>query len=109
MDLSQLLEATKDQVTVSRVFGEPFDRDGVTVVPVARIIGGGGGGIGTAGGGDQGEGGGVGFVARPEGVYVIRRDEVHWRPAIDANRLVAASAVVLVVGLLARAMRQRSG
>jgi uncharacterized spore protein YtfJ len=106
MNLNEVIEAAKDQITVSRVFGEPYERDGVTVVPVARIYGGAGGGTGEDGA-QHGEGGGVGFVARPAGVYVIRAGEVSWRPAVDANRVVTAVAVVLVVGALARALSGR--
>jgi uncharacterized spore protein YtfJ len=106
MNLDEVIEAAKDHITVSRVFGEAYARDGVTVVPVARIYGGGGGGSGgdTA---QQGEGGGIGFVARPVGVYVLRDGDVSWRPAVDANRVVTAVAVVLVVGALVRALSGR--
>lgn len=58
------LDAVKDVMTVQRVFGEPTQIDGVTVVPVAVVRGGAGGG---GGGGttpeknEQGEGAGVGF------------------------------------------------
>lgn len=104
MNLSEVVEAARDHITVSRVFGEPYERDGVTVVPVARIYGGGGGATG-GDGAEHGEGGGIGFVARPAGVYVIRDGAVSWRPALDANRLVTAAAVVLVVGALVRSGR----
>ncbi len=106
MNLNGVIQAAKDHITVSRVFGEPYERDGVTVVPVARIYGGGGGGTGHDGA-QHGEGGGIGFVARPAGVYVIRGGDVSWRPAVDANRVVTAVAVVLVVGALARAVSGR--
>ena len=36
--------ALADLLTVRRVFGEPVVRDDVTVIPVARVVGGGGGG-----------------------------------------------------------------
>lgn len=43
MDVQQLLENARDTLTVQRVFGDPYERDGVTVIPVARVQGGGGG------------------------------------------------------------------
>jgi uncharacterized spore protein YtfJ len=49
MNLHEVIEAAKDHITVSRTFGEPCERDGVTVVPVARIYGRGGGGSGEDG------------------------------------------------------------
>jgi uncharacterized spore protein YtfJ len=106
MNLNEVVEAARDHITVSRVFGEAYERDGVTVVPVARVYGGGGGGTGEDGG-SHGEGGGIGFVARPAGVYVIRDGGVSWRPAVDANRVVTAVAVVLVVATLARSLSRR--
>jgi uncharacterized spore protein YtfJ len=36
------LGAVKDTMTVSRVFGESYQVDGVTIVPVATVRGGGG-------------------------------------------------------------------
>jgi uncharacterized spore protein YtfJ len=106
MDLNELLHQVRDQVTVGRVFGEPIDRDGVTVVPVARVLGGGGGGQGSDSA-QQGEGGGFGVVARPAGVYVVRGQQVTFRPAVDADRLVVTAAVVLVAWALASAVRSR--
>ncbi|GIE75318.1 hypothetical protein Aph02nite_12680 [Actinoplanes philippinensis] len=102
--------------TAGRVFGEPIERDGVTVVPVAVIRGGGGGGAGSGSpeGGDkvdgEGSGGGFGFTARPAGVFVIRDGDAHWRPALDVNRIVAGGqllglAAILVIGTALRRRR----
>jgi uncharacterized spore protein YtfJ len=46
VDLNTLLAQARDSLTVKRVFGEPIERDGVTVIPVANVMGafGGGGG-----------------------------------------------------------------
>ena len=49
MQLSSVLDklgAVKDAMAVSRVFGESYQVDGVTIVPVATVRGGGGGGEG---------------------------------------------------------------
>ncbi len=64
MDIQQLLGRATDSVTVKRVFGEPIERDGALLVPVARVrgvVGGGGDGEPDA----EGSGGGFGFTARP--------------------------------------------
>jgi uncharacterized spore protein YtfJ len=53
----RLAEQLGDSVRASAVFGKPVERDGVTVIPVARArfaFGGGGGSDGTG----QGSGGG---------------------------------------------------
>jgi uncharacterized spore protein YtfJ len=46
MDVQEFLGQVGDAVTVKRVFGEPYERDGVTVIPAAVVLGGGGGGGG---------------------------------------------------------------
>ena len=44
MDPRELIKGARDALSVRRVFGEPVERDGVTVIPAATVIGGGGGG-----------------------------------------------------------------
>ena len=44
MQASEILSQARDAMNARRVFGEPIDRGGVTVVPVVRLIGGAGGG-----------------------------------------------------------------
>ena len=46
MSWSQLLDTVRDSMTVRRVFGDPYERDGATVIPAARVRGAGGGGGG---------------------------------------------------------------
>jgi uncharacterized spore protein YtfJ len=93
-DVDQMWKGTRDAVTVKRVYGEPVERDGVTLIPAAVVRGGAGGGGDSQGNG----GGGFGVTARPIGAYVIRNGEVSWRPAVDVNRmllLVAAFAYLI--------------
>lgn len=45
--IQEMVEGLKDNLSVKRVFGEPYEKDGVTVIPVASFGGGGGGGGGT--------------------------------------------------------------
>ena len=103
MKVSEILDKTKDAITVRRVFGDPYEKDGATVIPAAIVAGGsagGGGGEGDDGG--TGEGGGFGMAGRPAGAFVIRDGTVSWQPAIDPNRIVAALALVIVAYLLSR-------
>lgn len=90
-----------DVGTIVSVFGEPYEKNGVTAVAVAAVRGGagGGGGEGPAGEG-KGSGGGFGMSARPVGMFLIRGDELSWRPAIDVNRVVLGSQIVAIVALL---------
>lgn len=120
MDAAALAERVEGALRVNRVFGDPVTADGVTVIPVSQVGGGAGGGSGrdagnggeTASGRHTGEGsgGGLGWTGRPSGVVVLRDGDVRWVPALDVNRLVSATAVVLVaVALTVRAaVRARS-
>jgi uncharacterized spore protein YtfJ len=99
MDLDTLLQGHRDAITVRRIYGDPVERAGVTVVPGAVVMGGTGGG----GDADGDGGGGLGLIGRPVGAWVIRDDEVTWKPALDLNR-VAAFAFLLG---LAFALRRR--
>ena len=105
MDVNELMQQTRDTLTVSRLFGEAYERNGTVVVPVAAVHGGGGGGHGEGGepdrpGSGSGSGGGFGLAARPAGVYVIDGSNVSWRPAVDVNRIVLGGQIVAVVALL---------
>jgi uncharacterized spore protein YtfJ len=105
MDVNELMQQTRDTLTVSRLFGEAYERNGTVVVPVAAVRGGGGGGRGEGGGPDgagsgSGSGGGFGLAAKPAGVYVIDGSKVSWRPAVDVNRIVVGGQIVAVVALL---------
>jgi uncharacterized spore protein YtfJ len=103
VDVNELMQQTRDALTVTRVFGESVERDGVTVIPVAVVRGGGGGGQGEGPGPEgvgSGSGGGFGIAAKPAGVYVIEGNSVRWRPAVDVNRVVLGAQVVMIVALL---------
>ena len=95
-DIDAMLKSARDAMTVSRVFGEPIERGGVTIIPVAQVQGGGGGG----GDREQNGGGGFGVRARPVGVYVIRDDEAEWRPACDLGRALSALVLIAIAWLL---------
>ncbi|MGH3442595.1 MAG: GerW family sporulation protein [Nitriliruptorales bacterium] len=121
MDASEVLGGVRDAITVRRVFGDPIERDGALIVPVAHVRGGGGGGDdgmsrdgkpSPAGGGgfDDGMsrdgkpspagGGGFGIDARPVGAYVIRDGSVRFEPAIDLTRIIVGGQLVAIVALL---------
>lgn len=100
MRVQDMLGQARDSFTVKRVFGEPYKEGAVTVIPVAQIMGGAGGG---SGGGDHngsGSGSGFGVRARPAGVYVIKGDNVTWRPAFDVNRIIAGAQFIIAIFLL---------
>lgn len=93
-----VLEQAVDAVTVRRVFGQAYEVNGTTVVPVAHVKGWGGGGGGSGEEKDSsGSGSGVGYGvhAEPAGVYVVRGDCVTWRPAVDAGRIAVTLGLAL--------------
>jgi uncharacterized spore protein YtfJ len=101
VNVDELMSQTRDALTVKRVFGEPYERNGVTVIPAASVRGGAGGG----GGRDddnqtEGSGGGLGLMAHPAGAFVVKDGDVSWRPALDLNRVILGGQVVAVVALL---------
>ncbi|WP_147918818.1 spore germination protein GerW family protein [Ruania zhangjianzhongii] len=110
----KVIDAARDALTVRRVFGEAYEADGATVIPVARVLGGAGMGYGSGMGRDpraesdgpnaEGTGGGgtFGACAQPAGVFVIRGGEVTWKPALDLN--VAILGGQLLGGVIAIAV-----
>lgn len=96
-----VITQARDALTVKRVFGEPYDKNGVTVIPAAKVQGGGGEGQGEGiEGQGKGSGGGFGVNARPVGAFLVRNDEMTWRPAIDVNKVVLGGQIVAIVALL---------
>jgi uncharacterized spore protein YtfJ len=108
MKVAELATTVRDAITVSRVFTEPYEQDGVTVIAAATVAGGAGGGGGRDERGQEGEGGGFGVRARPAGAYVIKDGRVWWRPAVDVNRLFATVGVVAVAYLFTRVRIERA-
>jgi uncharacterized spore protein YtfJ len=113
MDVQDVMGQARDALTVKRVFGDPIERDGVTVVPVARVMGGSGFGTGTGPAGESddeggsgaaagsGTGAGFGMMGGPAGVYVIKGDQVTWQPAVNPERIVLVSGFVAFLLLFA--------
>ena len=98
--MSDLLERLAQQIQVNanakQVYGEPVERDGTTIIPVAKVQWGfGGGGIGR-GAAERGGGGG-GARAYPTGFIELRDGKAEFRPIQDPM----ATALIATAGLLA--------
>lgn len=92
------MEKMRDSLQAKMVYGEPYEKDGMTVIPAAVVLGGGGGGGGRRGkDAAEGEGGGFGLIARPVGAFIVENGTVRWQPALDATRLIMAGVLVLLV------------
>lgn len=81
------------------IYGEPIERDGLTVIPVAKV------GYGFGGGGgkkekEEGVGGGGGLGMMPVGYIEIKNGETRFRPTRDPLAFVpvilAAAPLILV-------------
>ncbi|MCW2682210.1 MAG: hypothetical protein JWP33_123 [Blastococcus sp.] len=112
-DVYGAVTTVRDAVSVKGVFGEPYEKNDVTVIPAARIFGGGGGGLQNGQDGATPDGGvsfgsGFGLMGRPAGVFVIRGDKVRWQPAVDPNMFLAVLLVgaIIVLGAVRRRRRQ---
>jgi uncharacterized spore protein YtfJ len=109
MDVEEMVAKSQDAATVGRVYGEPHEKDGTTVIPAAKVSA--RGGSGAARGGEH-SGGGFRADAEPVGAFVIRNGEVEWKPVFDLSatvrrgQLVGAIALVVLWALI-RALRGR--
>jgi uncharacterized spore protein YtfJ len=118
VDVEKLLARAADNLSVRRAFGAAYEKDGMLIIPVAIVAGGGGagtrqgpnrhGGPAAGPGGppeqvatvpgttppDSGQteaGGGFGGLVLPSGAYVVKGDQVRWVPAVDVTIAVLAS------------------
>ncbi|HEY5160728.1 MAG TPA: hypothetical protein VII83_06605 [Gaiellaceae bacterium] len=91
--------AVLDKASAKRVYGEPIDLDGVTIIPVAAVHR-----CGQQEGVEESEKGrGCSCnSARPVGLVVIRDGQVEWKPTLDVNRMALAATVALGLLVLLR-------
>jgi uncharacterized spore protein YtfJ len=103
--LGCLAERLGSQASVSAVFGSPVDREGITIIPVARVGFGYGGGAGNgrrhseiaqSGGG----GGGV-SLASPAGYIKIKDGNAEFTPIRDPLVAVVLPLAMFFAGLAA--------
>jgi uncharacterized spore protein YtfJ len=104
---STLLERLADKLggkaSVEVVYGEPITRDGITVVPVARVSFGFGGGAGQGSGAARsggGGGGGGGVDARPLGYIEIKDGTAVYKPIRDPWVDIALPLAAMLVGIV---------
>jgi uncharacterized spore protein YtfJ len=105
--VERLADRVGASMRASAVFGEPVERGGVTVIPVAKATWGFGGGSGGEAGKEGAGGGGGGFVA-PLGYIEVRESGAKFKRIRDPRLLAAAVAAAIgVAGLAARVARRR--
>lgn len=83
----------------SLIYGEPVERDGVTVIPVSKAMYGFGGGAGTKAG-EEGSGGGGGLAIMPVGYIEMKQGNSRFRVIRDPQTVVKIVAIAGIVTLL---------
>jgi uncharacterized spore protein YtfJ len=111
--LHRIGESLGSTATVKSVFGEPIHSNGKTVVPVAKVAYGFGGGFGAGKDGrhvdrqGEGGGGGGGVRALPAGALEITDSGTRFVPFIDLGSLAAAFAAGVLLGSLILTRRRK--
>lgn len=112
---NRLVESLGGTASASAVFGDPVERDGVTIVPVARVRYGVGGGGGRGGGRrkkraaddasqEVGYGHGGGVQAAPVGYIEIRGGRADYKRIADPVRPLAVLMLFPLVGVVSFAL-----
>lgn len=103
MPAQELLQSLNDRLAASAnvkaIYGEPIETRDRTIIPVAKVQYGFGGGVGKKHD-EDGSGGGGGVRARPVGVIEVDERGTRFVPIIDATALCMALGAGLVFGLL---------
>ena len=99
--LSMLAERIGARLGAATVFGEPVERGGVTVVPVAVARFGIGAGSGTdPDKGQEGEGGGGGGGVSPTGYIELKDGGSRYVPVVHPARMLALVLGAVIAGLV---------
>lgn len=106
MGVESVIGQLESSLGAKRIFSEPIEKDGATIILAARVRGGGGGGEGQGqapnASGQSGAGTGLGFglMAKPAGAFVISQGRVRWQPAFDLNRALLGGQIVAMTAFL---------
>jgi uncharacterized spore protein YtfJ len=98
--VEQLAQRLGIAANATTVYGEPVERGEVTVIPVAKVRYGFGGGSGINKTGEEGAGGGGGVSVTPTGYIEIKGGNTQFRKIRDPQSLITALAVGGVFALL---------
>lgn len=100
MDIQELLKSLINQASAKTVYGDPISGEGRTIVPVAKVRCGFGGGSGRKSAENEGRGGGGGLIAHPVGYIEITSAGTRFVPILDAQALIAAVGLGLLMGVV---------
>jgi uncharacterized spore protein YtfJ len=105
--LERMVEKFGMHARSASAYSEPISKDGVTIVPVAKVRWGFGGGGGAKQGAERGGGGGGGMRVTPVGFIEIKDGRSEFKPIRDA----ASYVPIIIAGgaagfFLLRALRK---
>lgn len=105
--VERLADNIQAHANAKQVYGEPVEKDGVTIIPVAKVqFGVGGGGLGS-GHAERGGGGG-GAKSTPVGFIEIRNGIAEYRPLpVDPMAVVGAAIAGALAGAVAMRILRR--
>jgi uncharacterized spore protein YtfJ len=96
-----MFEPLTRSASVKSVYGEAISANGKTIIPVARVAYGFGGGRGSKPGDpnpQEGEGGGGGVYAVPVGVLEVTETQTRFIALSDKRRLAGAALIGFCIG-----------
>jgi uncharacterized spore protein YtfJ len=104
--LDRIVEKMGLHATAKAVYADSVEHEGVTVIPVAKLRWGFGGGSGRKPG-KRGKGGGGGMQAAPLGYIEIKEGQTQFKPIRDPMVWVPIAAIGGIVGcVLLRSLRK---
>lgn len=93
--MDEMVERITKVASGKVIYGEPVQRDGITIIPVSRVRFGFGGGMGRKRDADEGRGVGGGAQILPVGFIVITEDSAHFEKISRPRGPMVLAAVVL--------------
>ena len=106
-DLLQEVKSISEQVGARTVYAEPVTSGDTTVIPVATVAYGLGGGFGKREDSEQGGGGGAGFVGKPAGYIEITPAGTRFIAVTPNIKLAGAVFLGMFIGYVAGRLRKR--
>src|SRR5215471_18859134 len=100
MEMQELFRSLVNQAGAKTVYADPVTVEGRTIVPIASVRCGFGGGSGKKHEEGEGGGGGGGFVAKPTGYIEISAAGSRFVPIVDFQSVALAVAAGVCLGVL---------